>query len=78
MMGFTEVARHLSVLRQMEFDILAEIDRWKPEFAILVDYPGLHLRLGEQLRLRGLGSFSLWLQNLGMGRLAGRPTQKKL
>lgn len=53
-MGITEVARVLSQLRQKEFDLLDAVERWKPDLAILVDYPGFHLRLGEQLRLRGI------------------------
>jgi len=32
--------------------MLEEIDRRKPDFAVLVDFPGMHFQLAEQLRLR--------------------------
>lgn len=52
-MGFVEVLKHLSYIKRLEFSLLEEIDRRKPDFAILVDYPGFHLRLGDALKLRG-------------------------
>lgn len=52
-MGFVEVLKHLSYIRRLEFTLLEEIERRKPEIAILVDYPGFHLRLGDALKLRG-------------------------
>ncbi len=52
-MGFVEVLKHLSYIKRLEFSLLEEIDRRKPDFAILVDYPGFHLRLGDSLKLRG-------------------------
>jgi lipid-A-disaccharide synthase len=41
-------------LARLEDQILAQIDRQSPDIAILVDYPGFHMRLAEQLRLRGI------------------------
>ncbi|RYZ54918.1 MAG: lipid-A-disaccharide synthase [Proteobacteria bacterium] len=52
-MGFVEVLKHLSYIKRMEFSLLEEIDQRKPDIAILVDYPGFHLRLGDALKLRG-------------------------
>ncbi len=56
-MGFVEVLKHLSYIKRLEFSLLEEIDRRKPDFAILVDYPGFHLRLGDELKLRGVFVF---------------------
>lgn len=53
-MGFVEVLRHFYSLKMLENDLLARIDRLKPRFAVLIDYPGFHLRLAEQLKMRGI------------------------
>ena len=53
-MGFVEVLKHLPILKHLEFSLLEQIDRFQPDLAILVDYPGFHLRLGEALRQRGI------------------------
>lgn len=52
-MGFVEVLKQLSYIKRLEFSLLEEIERRKPDIAILVDYPGFHLRLGDALKLRG-------------------------
>ncbi len=52
-MGFVEVLKHLSYIKRLEFSLLEEVERREPAFAILVDYPGFHLRLGDELKLRG-------------------------
>lgn len=52
-MGFVEVLKHLSYIKRLEFSLLEEIELRQPDFAILVDYPGFHLRLGDELKLRG-------------------------
>ncbi|RZA14035.1 MAG: lipid-A-disaccharide synthase, partial [Proteobacteria bacterium] len=56
-MGFVEVLKHLSYIKRLEFSLLEEIERRKPDFAILVDYPGFHLRLGDALKLREIFVF---------------------
>jgi lipid-A-disaccharide synthase len=56
-MGFVEVLKHLSFIKRLEFSLLEEIERRAPRFAILVDYPGFHLRLGDELKLRGVFVF---------------------
>lgn len=53
-MGFVEVIKHLPFIKHLEFSLLEQIDRREPDIAILVDYPGFHMRLAETLRLRGV------------------------
>lgn len=49
-MGFVEVLKHLPRLKLLEIELLEKIRRARPRFAVLVDYPGFHLRLAEELR----------------------------
>lgn len=56
-MGFVEVIKHLPFLKHLEFSLLEQIERRQPDIAILVDYPGFHLRLADALRLRGVYVF---------------------
>lgn len=53
-MGFLEVVRsvprHAALLRQL----VAKAKAGRYRFAILIDYPGFHLRLGEALRKAGI------------------------
>lgn len=51
-MGLIDVLKQAPRLRILERNILARIDRNPPDLAILVDYPGFHFRLAEQLKLR--------------------------
>ncbi|MBP9707728.1 MAG: lipid-A-disaccharide synthase [Oligoflexales bacterium] len=53
-MGFFEVIGNLNSICLTEKYLLAAIDRVQPDVAILVDYPGLHFRLAEQLKVRGI------------------------
>ena len=53
-MGIVDVARRINDIRMLESRILAWVDRHKPEFAVLVDFPGFHFRLAEQLHLRDI------------------------
>ena len=53
-MGLLEVVRHLRRLRAVFRGVLAEVDRVRPDVAILVDYPDFNLRLARQLRRRGI------------------------
>ncbi len=52
--GFFEVLKNLKVFRRIFVRLLKEIDKNKPDLAILVDYPGFNLRLAEQLRKRNI------------------------
>lgn len=56
-MGFVEVLKHLPYIKRLEFSLLEAIERREPQLAILVDYPGFHMRLGDSLRLRGIYVF---------------------
>ncbi len=53
-MGISDVLKRISQIRMIEQRILQQIDQMKPKFAILVDYPGFHLRIAEQLKMRGI------------------------
>lgn len=53
-MGILEVAKRVVDIRMLEQRVLAWVDRANPEFAVLVDFPGFHFRLAEQLKLRGI------------------------
>ena len=52
--GLLEVVRHLPRLRRVFKDVLAEVDRDKPQLAVLIDYAGFHLRLARELKRRGI------------------------
>jgi lipid-A-disaccharide synthase len=56
-MGVVEVARKLPQLKMLETRLLHWIDQWDPKFAVLIDNPGFHLRLAEQLKMRGVRVF---------------------
>ena len=51
-MGVLEVAKRLVDIRMLEQRILSWVDRTNPSFAVLVDFPGFHFRIAEQLHLR--------------------------
>lgn len=53
-MGVFEVIKKLPSILALEQSILREIDRRKPDVAILVDFPGFHFHLAEKLRKRGV------------------------
>jgi len=53
-MGIFEVVKRLPDLRMLEQNILREIELRQPQFAILIDNAGFHLRLAEQLKMRGI------------------------
>lgn len=53
-MGVAEVIAKVAQLRMLEQRILHFIDMWEPKFAVLIDNPGFHIRLAEQLKMRGV------------------------
>lgn len=53
-MGFVEVIKHLPKLKRLDDLLLEAIDRHPPKFAILVDYPGFHMRFAGALKARGI------------------------
>lgn len=52
--GLVEVIRHFGLIRETYHALLAECDRKKPDFALLLDYPDFNLRLARDLKKRGI------------------------
>jgi len=52
--GISEVLAKYSFFKSVFNGVLAEVDRRKPEAALLVDYPGFNLRLAKELKKRGV------------------------
>ncbi len=53
-MGIVEVLKQYSFFKGVLKQVLAEVDKRKPEKALLVDYPGFNLRLAPELKKRGV------------------------
>jgi len=53
-LGFAEVFAKYSFFKGVFNEVLAEVDRRKPDAALLVDYPGFNLRLAKELKKRGV------------------------
>ncbi len=53
-LGITEILHRLPDLRRVFRRLLDAVDARKPALAILVDFPGFHLRLARHLRRRGV------------------------
>lgn len=54
LLGIFELLRHLPRIYAIERRLEAEIDRRRPRFAVLVDLPGINLRLARRLHRRGI------------------------
>jgi lipid-A-disaccharide synthase len=52
--GFWEVAKRLVHFRRVFNTVLGRVDTEKPALAILIDYPGMNLRLARELKDRGI------------------------
>jgi lipid-A-disaccharide synthase len=52
--GILEVIRHIPTIRRSFSRVVAELDRQRPDAAVLVDYPDFNLRLAKELRQRGV------------------------
>ena len=52
--GILEVLRHIPKIRASFKRLVAELDRQRPDAAVLIDYPDFNLRLAEELRDRGV------------------------
>ncbi len=52
--GLWEVVSHLPRFRRIFRRVLAEVDRRRPDAAVLVDYPDFNLRLARELKARGV------------------------
>ena len=53
-MGIVEVLRQYRFFKGVLEQVLVEVDRRKPDAALLVDYPGFNLRLAAELKKRGV------------------------
>jgi lipid-A-disaccharide synthase len=53
-LGITEILHRLPQLRRVFRKLLDEAQRRRPALAILVDFPGFHLRLARRLKARGV------------------------
>jgi len=53
-LGITEILQRLPELRRVFRRLLDAVDARRPPLAILVDFPGFHLRLARHLRRRGV------------------------
>ena len=53
-LGFAEVLAKYSFFKGVFNEVLAEVEKRKPDAALLVDYPGFNLRLAKQLKKRGI------------------------
>ena len=49
-MGFVEVAKHLSLIREVENRLEKVLDERPPDVLVLVDYPGFNLRFARKAR----------------------------
>jgi len=52
--GFLEVLSNLKKFLGIFHGLLKEVDRVKPDLAILIDYPGFNLRLAGELKIRNI------------------------
>lgn len=52
--GITEILKHLPSLVRAMRRLISAAEQRKPEFAILTDFPGFHLRLARKLRPLGV------------------------
>jgi lipid-A-disaccharide synthase len=52
--GFWEVAKRLVHFRRVFHTVLDRVDAEQPALAILIDYPGMNLRLARELKNRGI------------------------
>ena len=53
-MGFVEVVKHLpTILRNLRF-CKEDIQRFRPDVLVLIDYPGFNLRIAEWAKARGI------------------------
>ena len=53
-LGFAEVLAKYSFFKSVFDEVLAEVDKRKPNAALLIDYPGFNLRLAKELKKRGV------------------------
>ena len=53
-LGFWEVARRYLFFRKIFYRCISEIEKRKPAFVLLVDYPGFNMRLAKKIKPLGI------------------------
>lgn len=53
-MGFSEVIRKISFIRSVERTIINMIEKKKPRAVVLIDFPGMNLRIARYAKQRGV------------------------
>jgi lipid-A-disaccharide synthase len=81
--GLFEVLSRLPGLYRQFHKLLAEVDRRRPDVAVLIDFPDWNFRLAKQLRRRGIPvvyyvSPQLWAWRKGRLKLVQRDVSKML
>ncbi len=81
--GLAEVVRHLPRIYSRFRHLLREVDAWKPEAAVLIDFPDFNFRLARALHERGIPviyyiSPQLWAWRSGRIKLVRRYVRKML
>jgi lipid-A-disaccharide synthase len=81
--GLFEVLSHLPKIYREFHKLLAEVDRRRPDVAVLIDFPDWNLRLAKQLRRRGIPvvyyvSPQLWAWRKGRLKLVQRDVSEML
>ncbi len=56
-LGFAEIIGRIPALLRARARLLDECERFRPHAAVLVDYPGFNLRIGPELKRRGVRIF---------------------
>ena len=81
--GLVEVVKHLPGIYRRFHDLLREVDRRKPDIAVLIDFPDFNFRLARELYRRGIPvvyfvSPQLWAWRQGRIRLVQKYVKKML
>ncbi len=82
-LGLAEVVAHLPRIYREFRRLLAEVDRRRPDAAVLIDFPEFNFRLARQLHRRGIPviyyiSPQLWAWRKGRVKLVQRHVRKML
>ncbi len=80
-LGIVEVVRHLPRVYGVFRNLLEEVDRRRPRFAVLIDFPDFNLRLARRLHQRGIPVVyfiapQVWAWRRGRIKLLRRYTRK--
>ncbi len=78
-MGVVEVLRHVRVLRRIQAQMIAALERQKPDVVVLIDYPGFNMRLAQEAHSRGMPAVyyispSAWAWKRGRAKRVARTT----